>query len=96
MVHPAKISTAHAARGNVVIRGIRERDQQLPGSGHQSIPLSENVEILRLEIDGCQGLSVCPDICANSHPRAGYGQILLEFKDIEIHSIYAPAPPNLF
>ena len=52
----------YAARGNVVIRGIRKRDQHLPGSGHQSNPLSEYPEILRLTTNRCQSLSVCPPV----------------------------------
>ena len=44
----------------MVIEGICKRDQGLPGSGHQSIPLSEVAEILRLRIGLCQEQSVCP------------------------------------
>ena len=53
------------------MRGISERDQRLPGSGHQSFHLSENAEILPIEIDGYQGLSVCPGVSLPGVSRAG-------------------------
>ena len=55
---PTKKSSVHATRGDVVVRGIGERNQRLSGPAHQSIPFVWELKSLCLETSACPDITV--------------------------------------